>query len=631
MKQSKSLISLLLGLSLCLLGFLRVEAQKSTPQERVVHGVVLDAESKDPIPGVLITNTNEDSIKTLSNLNGYFSIKAKKQDKLKIEAIDYQSRFIKATKNNLRIRLKPKYSDEIIVIGQVKQKRSKYTGSRSHSKHSTVLAESITYVDEAKPSLAPISRNEYKGFKDNGFLSTAHKPLSTFSTDVDVASYGIMRENLNKGNLPPIESVRPEEWLNYFDYNYPKPEGKETIKINTELSACPWNEKHQIARIALRAKEIPSQDLAPSNLVFLIDVSGSMEGPTRLELVKASLRLLTSNLRANDKISIVVYAGSSGIVLPPTSGANKKVIIDALERLEAGGSTAGGAGIRLAYKVAREHFIQGGNNRIILCTDGDFNVGVSSLSELEKLISQERQSGVFLTILGYGMGNYKDNRLQTLSEAGNGNYAYIDNLSEARRFLIKEFGSSMYAVAKDVKLQVEFNPKKVAAYRLIGYESRLLNDEDFENDKVDAAEIGAGQRVTALYELIPAGVKSEFIPKVPALKYSEPQSKRQPADNEWLTVSLRYKPLDSEQSKLMQSVLLEQSPKNSKSDTQFALSVAMFAEKLRESPYTKGITFNQIIKLAEQHIGDDREGYRHEFLQLLRLAESIRLSEEKTK
>ncbi len=620
MKQSKFLISLLFGLSIIFLGFLRVEAQKRTARERVVHGVVLDAETKEPILGASISNLDNNKLQAVSDSKGRFSIRAEKRDRLKISYLSYADTTVIASSNKLRILLKEQNAilTEVLVpvFGYSHQANTKIRG-----------LSSVQQYSQAKI----VPSNEYKGFKDNGFLSTAHKPLSTFSTDVDVASYGIMRENLNKGNFPEKESIRPEEWLNYFDYNYPKPEGKETINIDTELSACPWNAKHQIACIALRAKEIPSQDLAPSNLVFLIDVSGSMEGPTRLDLVKSSLRLLTSNLRANDKISIVVYAGHSGLVLPPTSGANKKVIIDALERLEAGGSTAGGAGIKLAYKVAREHFIQGGNNRIILCTDGDFNVGVSSLSELEKLISKERQSGVFLTILGYGMGNYKDNRLQTLSEAGNGNYAYIDNLSEARRFLIKEFGSSMYAVAKDVKLQVEFNPKKVAAYRLIGYESRLLNDEDFENDKVDAAEIGAGQRVTALYELIPAGVKSEFIPKVPALKYSEPQSKRQPADNEWLTVSLRYKPLDSEQSKLMQSVLLEQSPKNTQSDTQFALAVAMFAEKLRESPYTKGITFDQIIKLAEQHIGDDREGYRHEFLQLLRLAESIGLSDNKTK
>ena len=348
--------------------------------------------------------------------------------------------------------------------------------------------------------------------------------MSTFSIDVDAASYSNMRRFINKGKLPPVDAIRTEELVNYFSYDYPKPTGSDPVKITMEAGTCPWNADHRLVRIGLKAKEIPTDNLPASNLVFLIDVSGSMWGANRLDLVKSSLKLLVNNLRDKDKVAIVTYAGNAGVKLEATPGSDKQKIREAIDELEASGSTAGGEGIMLAYKIAQKNFISGGNNRIILCTDGDFNVGVSSDKELEKLIEQKRKSGIFLTVLGYGMGNYKDSKMQTLAEKGNGNHAYIDNLQEANRVLVNEFGATLHTVAKDVKLQVEFNPAQVQAYRLIGYESRLLADEDFNNDTKDAGEMGAGHTVTAFYEVIPTGVKSDFAGKIDDLKYQKKQN-----------------------------------------------------------------------------------------------------------
>lgn len=338
---------------------------------------------------------------------------------------------------------------------------------------------------------------EYSQFSENRFRLANEDPLSTFSVDVDAASYSNMRRFINRGSLPNKDAVRIEELINYFSYNYTEPTGNDPIKISTEVGNCPWNSQNRLVKIGLKARSMTEENLPASNFVFLIDVSGSMYGATRLDLVKSSLKLLTNNLREKDRVAIVVYAGSAGEVLPSTSGENKQKIKEALDNLNAGGSTAGGAGIQLAYKIAKQNFIKGGNNRIILCTDGDFNVGVSSNDGLLALIEQERKSGVFLSILGYGMGNYKDSKMQTLAQAGNGNHAYIDNLQEANKVLVNEFGATMYTVAKDVKLQIEFNSTKVQAYRLVGYETRLLNKEDFNDDTKDAGEMGAGHTVTA--------------------------------------------------------------------------------------------------------------------------------------
>lgn len=360
-----------------------------------------------------------------------------------------------------------------------------------------VTTSSSDYYDQE------INRNEYNQLAENKFRKVKNEPLSTFSIDVDAASYGTIRRYINEGQNPPADAVRVEELINYFSYSYEQPVGKDPVKITTEIGPCPWNKENQLVRIGLKAKEIPSENLPASNLVFLVDVSGSMYGPDRLGLVKSSLKLLINNLREEDRVAIVVYAGEAGVVLPSTSGSNKQKIREALDELTAGGSTAGGAGIQLAYDIARKNYIREGNNRVILCTDGDFNVGVSSSERLERLVEKERKSGVFLTVLGYGMGNYKDNKMQVLAEKGNGNHAYIDNIQEANKTLVHEFGGTMYAVAKDVKLQIVFNPEQVQEYRLVGYESRLLNNKDFNDDTKDAGEMGAGHTVTAFYEIKP--------------------------------------------------------------------------------------------------------------------------------
>jgi len=464
---------------------------------------------------------------------------------------------------------------------------------------------------------------EYNSHPENRFLQAIHQPLSTFSLDVDAASYSNMRRIVNQGQLPPKDAVRIEELINYFSYDYHQPADGHPVKITTETAACPWNTKHKLLRIGVKAKEIPSEKLPVANFVFLIDVSGSMYGPTRLDLVKSSLKLLVNNLRDKDCVAIVVYAGAAGEVLPSTAGTDRQKIIEAIQNLAAGGSTAGGAGIQLAYKVAEKNFIPDGNNRIILCTDGDFNVGVSSNSELEELIESKRKTGVFLTILGYGMGNYKDSKLQTLSQKGNGNHAYIDNIQEANKVLVNEFGSTMYTVAKDVKIQVEFNPAYVNSYRLVGYESRLLNKEDFNDDTKDAGELGSGHTVTALYEIIPVGVENPY-GGVDKLKYqvnSQPEINPNNYTSELLTVKLRYKkPNEDKSSKLEIPVSIDNDKKKPSEDFNFAMAVAMFGQLLKGSDFKGDATYQKVIDLAREGIGEDKYGYRKEFI---RLAESV--------
>jgi Ca-activated chloride channel family protein len=433
-----------------------------------------------------------------------------------------------------------------------------------------------------------------------------------------------MRRFINQGQMPPKDAIRVEELVNYFTYNYPKPKNGDPVSITTEIGVCPWNEQHRLVRIGLKAKEIAEENLPASNLVFLIDVSGSMYGPTRLDLVKASMKLLVNNLREKDKVAIVVYAGSAGEVLPSTSGSDKQKIKEALDQLTAGGSTAGGAGIQLAYKIAKQHFIEKGNNRVILCTDGDFNVGISSEKDLENLIEQERKSGVFLTVLGYGMGNYKDKKLQVLAQKGNGNHAYIDNLQEANKVLVEQFGGTMYTVAKDVKLQVEFNPAKVQAYRLVGYETRLLNKEDFNDDTKDAGEMGAGHTVTALYEVVPVGVKGSF-GNVDDLKYQKTEAPKTVSTNspEMLTVKVRYKKPDEDTSKKIEIPLIDNNNTKSSSDFRFAAAVAMCGQLLRNSDYKGDATYKKAAALAESGFGDDKLGYRHEFVRLVKTVEGM--------
>lgn len=462
-----------------------------------------------------------------------------------------------------------------------------------------------------------VDREEYESFEENKFENPATAPLSTFSIDVDNASYTNIRRFINNGETVPKDAVRVEEMINFFKYSYSQPTGKDPFSINTEYSDCPWNPQHRLLKIGLQGKDIPQAELPASNFVFLIDVSGSMEAQNKLPLLKESMKILVKQMRAKDRIAIVVYAGAAGMVLPSTSGSDKAAIIAALDKLSAGGSTAGGAGIELAYKTAQEHFIKGGNNRVILATDGDFNVGASSDKDMQTLIEEKRKSGVFLTCLGYGMGNYKDSKLETLSDKGNGNYAYIDNMDEADRFLDKEFRGSMYAIAKDVKIQIEFNPNHVQAYRLIGYENRKLRNEDFTNDAIDAGELGSGHTVTALYEIIPPGVKDDFTTATD-LKYSTVQPTGTKYSSELATVKFRYKKPDGDTSTEMVQIIPDtaQPLMNATGDFKFAAAVAWFGLKLRDSNLVPNKDIEAIKKLAKEGRLSDPEGYRAEFIRL---------------
>jgi Ca-activated chloride channel family protein len=478
---------------------------------------------------------------------------------------------------------------------------------------------------------APFNDDEsYQKTVENAFQNPLHDPLSTFSIDVDAASYSNIRRYLNNGQLPPKYSVRIEEMINYFNYNLPAPTNGEPVAIYTELSAAPWNPQHRLLRIGLKARVVETAQLPASNLVFLIDVSGSMDQYNKLPLVQSSLKMLVDQLRPQDKVAIVVYAGAAGLVLPPTSGSQKAVIKDAIDRLSAGGSTAGGEGIKLAYQTAKQSFLKKGNNRVVLATDGDFNVGASSDGDMEQLIEQERKSGVFLSVLGYGMGNYKDSKMEVLADKGNGNYAYIDNITEARKTLVSEFGGTLFTVAKDVKLQLEFNPTKVAAYRLIGYENRMLNKEDFNNDLKDAGDMGAGHTITALYEIIPAGVHNKFTNSVDPLKYQKiEKTANNFISNDMLTVKFRYKEATGSVSKMSQAVVNDNAINmlNTSDDFRFAAAVAQFGMLLRDSEFKQGSSFDNVIKMARAAKGTDYEGYRAEFVKLAESAKLLSKSE----
>lgn len=465
---------------------------------------------------------------------------------------------------------------------------------------------------------------EYDAFLENPFELTKNQSVSTFSIDVDNAAYSNVRRMINNGEKVNKNAVRIEEMINYFKYSYPQPQNNQPFSINTEYSVSPWNPKHKLLKIGLQGKNIPMDKLPSSNFVFLIDVSGSMNEPNKLPLLKSSFKVLLDQLRPQDKVGIVVYAGSAGMILPPTSAKEKAKILGALENLQAGGSTAGGAGIELAYKLAQENFIKGGNNRVIIATDGDFNVGTSSTGDLGTLIEEKRKSGVFLTCLGFGMGNFKDNRMETLADKGNGNYAYIDNMQEANKFLGKEFAGSMYAIAKDVKIQIEFNPKFVKAYRLIGYENRKLRNEDFTNDKIDAGELGSGHTVTALYEIIPVNVNSEFLPKDTDLKYTKNTSDDNFGD-ELATVKFRYKKPDGYTSSEIVQVVKnsDESIASASSDFKFASSVAWFGLVLRNSKLINLKYLTKIEELAKQGKNKDEEGYRSEFIRLVESYKAI--------
>jgi Ca-activated chloride channel family protein len=620
-------------------------------------GIVVDASSGSPIAGVVITikGTN---IGTTTGNDGRFSIKIN-QDKavLIISAVGYNNTEVSVPGNakEISVRLKPSVHSlqEVSITGYGTKRKQSVTGSTQKvraeearifydgapgsqlagkvagiSSHRMPLPARKTNTQD--PGLwrhnSEYEREGYDGIIENRFLKATDNPLSTFSIDVDAAAYSNIRRMLNAGNMPPAGAVRIEEMINYFQYNYPQPVGDDPFSINTEISACPWNSDHKLVVIGLQGKKISTEKLPPANIVFLVDVSGSMMDANKLPLVKQSLKLLADQLRAEDKIALVVYAGSAGVVLPSVGGEEKTRIKDAIDQLEAGGSTAGGAGIQLAYKVAKENFIKGGNNRVVLCTDGDFNVGASSDDALERMIEEERKSGVFLTVLGYGIGNYQDAKMQKLANKGNGNHAYIDNFQEARKVLVNEFGGTLFTIAKDVKLQIEFNPNKVQAYRLVGYENRLLNKEDFNNDLKDAGELGSGHTVTALYEVIPVGVKSDFIESVDKLKYQDKNERTvQSATEEIMTIKFRYKKPGEDKSKLIEHAVIDRAISIGKTSDnfRFAASVAEIGMLLRNSEFRQSSSYTDAWKLAKSALGEDKEGYRGEFLRMIRNAESL--------
>lgn len=586
-------------------------------QSITVSGIVTDAADGSPIVGcsVQVKGIGNGAV---TNMNGFYSIQARKGDTLIFQYIGYkkEKRVVNSTKLDIKMKTDELKLEECVVVGYSTRQVKMATGAYMAICPAKMLDRS-----------GNINTEEYGRIQENGFKNVTETPLSTFSIDVDAASYSNMRRFINKGELPPTDAIRTEELVNYFSYDYPKPNGKDPVKITMEAGACPWNIDHRLVRIGLKAKEIPTDNLPASNLVFLIDVSGSMWGANRLDLVKSSLKLLVNNLHDKDKVAIVTYAGSAGVKLESTSGSDKQKIREAIDELTAGGSTAGGAGILLAYKIAKKNFISDGNNRIILCSDGDFNVGVSSAEGLEQMIEKERKSGVFLTVLGYGMGNYKDKKIQVLAEKGNGNHAYIDNLQEANRVLVGEFGATLHTVAKDVKLQVEFNPALVQAYRLIGYESRLLKDEDFNNDAKDAGDMGVGHTVTAFYEVIPVGVKNEYPGKVDDLKYQKKENLKAnvkpTGSNELLTVKLRYKDPDKDASKKIELPFVDNKGNKVSSDFRFASAVAMFGQLLRGSDFKGNASYDKVINLANQGLANDDKGYRREFVRLVEAVKGL--------
>jgi Ca-activated chloride channel family protein len=492
--------------------------------------------------------------------------------------------------------------------------------------------EALTAAEQnAKPmiedgELSGKGGESYAKIDENPFLEAARAPLSTFSIDVDTASYSNTRRFINDGQLPPKDAVRIEELVNYFSYDYPQPTGVAPFSVTAEVADCPWNSRHRLVHIGLQGKKLATDDLPPANLVFLIDVSGSMNEPDKLPLVKSSLRTLAAQLSARDRVAIAVYAGSSGLVLPSTPGDHKDEIISAIERLEAGGSTNGGSGIQLAYRVAQENFIKGGTNRVVLATDGDFNVGLTNDNELVRLIEEKRRGGVFLSVLGFGTGNLNDSMMEKLADKGNGNYAYIDTQAEAQKALGEQVAGTLATIAKDVKIQVEFNSRLVEGYRLIGYENRLLAERDFKDDRKDAGEIGAGHTVTALYEVIPVGQKLEN-PGVEELKYRQPAQETSPSAgaNELLTVKLRYKEPDGDVSKPLNVGVPDSktSFRNASENFKFAAAVAEFGMLLRDSRYKGQSSYEAAAELARASSGADPHGYRSEFVRLVETAQSL--------
>jgi Ca-activated chloride channel family protein len=622
----------------------------------VVTGRITDVNGT-PLDQALVS-VAEHGLRTNSGADGRFILRVPRQGEREsvvvgVARIGYERRDLRVALHGdtvtLNVQLVPAQTQlgQTVVTGTASDAMQPLAESMKRERDATTMRRNgavqmnvpAPYVGAARPYPArrdPASHlrrapadsgntEAYDHIDENSFRSPLVAPLSTFSVDVDRASYANVRRFLNQGQLPPRDAVRIEELVNYFPYGDPAPGDEEApIRITTEIAPAPWNGSHDLVRIGLRARDVDMRRAPPSNLVFLIDVSGSMMGPGRLPLVKQSLAMLVGQLREEDRVAIVVYAGRAGLVLPSTS--DKQRILGALEGLEAGGSTAGGAGIKLAYDVARENFIRRGNNRVILCTDGDFNVGQSSDGELVNLIEDRRKEGAYLTILGFGMGNYKDAKMEKLAGAGNGNYGYIDDLLEARKMLVKEMGGTLLTVAKDVKLQVEFDPTRVQAYRLLGYEDRLLRDEDFANDAKDAGDVGAGHSVTALYEIVRSDVRLDVtLPEVAPLRYQRQTVRGVAPANELLHVAMRYKAPDGERSMLVtHPVRANRTIGGTPSESmRFASAVAGFGMLLRQSPNAGTLTWPQVVSLASGARGTDPEGYRADFIRLAELAQSL--------
>ncbi|MFO7933323.1 MAG: von Willebrand factor type A domain-containing protein [Bacteroidales bacterium] len=610
-------------------------------QNRLIHGIVSD-ESGNPLEGVHVM-VKGTSTRTVTDFQGAYRITVGPEDKFLLFTFPGMERAEVKIGGSSRIDVTLKRSQQPLeeVIFQEYEApdrerkthvdmtlpapgRVKGTHTGGHTRHHS---QALAY----EGTVQQWNTEGYSTIHENGFKDVLHQPLSTFSIDVDRASYSNVRRFLNMGQLPPVDAVRIEEMINYFSYEYPEPKGKHPFSVYTEISTCPWNEDHQLLHVGLRGKSIDKEHLPPSNLVFLIDVSGSMGSPNKLPLLKQAFRMLVGELRPEDRVAMVVYSGAAGLVLESTPGSKKQEILAVLDRLQSGGSTAGGAGLKLAYKVAQNKFIEEGNNRIILATDGDFNIGPSSNAEMERMIEEKREHGVFLTVLGFGMGNYKDDKMEIIADKGNGNYAYIDNIQEARKVFITEFGGTLFTIAKDVKFQIEFNPARVKGYRLVGYENRLLNDEDFNDDKKDAGEMGAGHTVTALYELIPAG-SDEPLKSIDPLKYQsgheQPGEMNMEADPsaELITVKLRYKQPDGDTSTKVEipvkGKVLE--PEETSENFRFSAAVAEFGLLLRGSEYKKDASLEHVAALAKQARGEDEEGFRSEFLRLVKLAGTLK-------
>ncbi|HET9486728.1 MAG TPA: von Willebrand factor type A domain-containing protein [Chryseosolibacter sp.] len=597
-----------------LLAVLILPAFDMAPQRMITGKVTRDDSTAIAGVNVLLKGT---ATRTVTDQAGYYSLKmSAREGVLVFSSAGFRTMEVRVGKENVinvQLATDVEVLHEEITRESERSEREKRAMSLPHPHE-----PGIHY--RRAPTAPEVNTEEYEGLEENIFHGADKKPLSTFSIDVDAASYSNLRRFINNGQQPPKEAVRIEEMINYFDYDYQQPGNAHPFSVYTEMSEAPWNKSHNLVHIGLQGKIIPTHNLPPSNLVFLIDVSGSMNQPNKLPLVKTSFQLLVDQLRPQDHVAIVVYAGAAGKVLEPTPGNEKSKILAAIDNLQAGGSTAGGAGLKMAYALARENFNRNGNNRVILATDGDFNVGESSNEAMEDLIEEKRKEGVFLTVLGYGMGNLKDSKMEILADKGNGNYAYIDNLTEARKVLVNEFGGTLFTIATDVKLQVEFNPARVQAYRLIGYENRKLNDEDFNNDRKDAGDLGSGHTVTALYEIIPVGVNSDYY-SIDKLKY-QPGKTYNPAPHadEWMTIKMRYKNPGESDSNLLVHTLAGRPvrPDQSSDDFRWAAAVAGFGMLLTESQYADEWSYSDAATLAEGAKGKDRQGYRSEFINLVK-------------